>query len=108
MNIEELKKKVSEKLSNRDYFGMFKLIDSISEDYLKSSDIDYPLCVELITQNQDLLEYMGASKQFEMAFDLLKKLTRNRNRLFLSCINDNQKELKSIFKRCVGDFSSEY
>ncbi|HEX8574918.1 MAG TPA: hypothetical protein VF677_01350 [Flavobacterium sp.] len=108
MNIEELKNAIESKLSNRDYFGMFELIDKKSEDFLKSSENDYYLAIELITQNQDLLEYMGASKQFEMAFDLLNKLTKNRNRLFLHCINKNQKELKLIFKRCVGDFSSEY
>ena len=107
MNIEDIRNKISEKLSSRDYYGMFEIIDKASNDYLNLGLSDYNICIELIAQNQDLFEYMGASKQFEMAFDLHKTLVRNRNRLFISCLNDKT-ELKSLFKRCVGDFSTEY
>ena len=51
---------------------------------------------------------MGASKQFEMAFELINKLATNRNRLFMSCLTEGQWELKSIFKRAVGDYSTAY
>jgi hypothetical protein len=105
MNIEEIKNKISNRLSNRDYYGMFEVIDSASDEYVNLELSDYNTCVELI--NQDLYEYMGASKQFEMAFDLHKKLVKNRNRLFVSCLDDKS-ELKLLFKRCVGEFSSEY
>jgi hypothetical protein len=107
MNIEDIKSKIREKLSNRDYYGMFELIDNASNEYINLALSDYNTCIELISQNQDLYEYMGASKQFEMASDLHRKLVKNRNRLFISCLDD-KKELKSIFKRCVGDFSTEY
>lgn len=108
MDLSELKKNIEIKLSNRDYFGMFESIDNASNIYLNSNTKDYATCIELITQNHDLLEYMGASKQFEMAFDLHNKLIKNRNRLFLTCLNENQNELKSLFKKCVGDYSTEY
>lgn len=107
MNIKDIKNKISSKLSNRDYYGMFEIIDNASNDYFNSGLTDYHICVELINQNQDLYEYMGSSKQFEMAFDLHRTLVKNRNRLFLSCLNDKV-ELKYLFKRCVGDFSAEY
>jgi hypothetical protein len=105
MTKEELKNKISSKLATRDYYGMFEIINSESNNYLDNAKIDYDLCIELINQNQDLYEYMGASKQFEMAFELINKLAKNRNLLFLSCLNDKP-ELKPIFKRCVGDFST--
>lgn len=108
MIIEQLRKDVDEKLQRRDYYGIYQIIDDLSEKYLGSNTNNYELCIELINQNQDLFEYMGASKQFESAYDLNKKLKKNRNRLFLSCLNENQKELKPIFKRAVGDFSTEY
>lgn len=107
MDIKNIKNEVSNKLSNRDYYGMFEIIDNASNDYINLGLSDYNTCVELINQNQDLYEYMGSSKQFEMAFDLHKKLVKNRNKLFVSCLNDKI-ELKSLFKRCVGDFSTEY
>lgn len=106
--MEEFKKNIEQKLLQRDYYGMFQLIDSASESYLTTNTKNYAFCIELISQNQDLLEYMGASKQFEMEFDLQNKLIRNRNRLFLSCLDNEQNELKNIFKRCVGDNSREY
>lgn len=107
MNIEAVKNEVSDKLSNRNYIGMFEIIDKFSNEYFNLEQTDYNTCIDLINLNQDLYEYMGASKQFEMAFDLHKKLVRNRNKLFISCLN-NQTELKSLFKRCVGDFSTDY
>lgn len=107
MNIEDIKIKISDKLSNRDYYGMFEIIDNASNEYINSALTDYNICVELINQNQDLYEYMGSSKQFEMASDLHRKLVKNRNKLFISCLNDKA-ELKPLFKRCVGDFSTEY
>lgn len=108
MSLVDFRKRVEEKLSNRDYYGMFEVIDRATEDYLDNNVSDYPLCVELITQNQELYEYMGASKQFEMAFELHSKLAKNRNRLFLSCLTEEQHELKTIFKRAVGDYSATY
>jgi hypothetical protein len=108
MSIADLKKSVSEKLASRDYYGMFEIIDRASNMYLDENSLDYDLCIELITQNQDLYEYMGASKQFEMAFELLNKLITNRNRLFVSCLTQEQQALKSIFKRAVGDYSTAY
>lgn len=107
MKLIELRNKITEKLSNRDYYGMFELVNSYSNEYLEGSVRDYEISLELINQNQDLYEYMGASKQFEMAFELHKKLLRNRNRLFLSCLGELP-ELKPIFKRCVGDYSTDY
>lgn len=106
MNIIDLKKRINEKLTSRDYYGMFELIDQASNIYLNEKNSDYTLCIELITQNQDLYEYMGASKQFESAFELINKLLTNRNRLFLSCLTRDQQELKAIFKRAVGDYST--
>lgn len=108
MNLIELKSNIENKLSHRDYYGMFEIIDSASNEYLEKKINELKICIELITQNQDLYEYMGASKQFEMAFDLHNKIIANRNKLFLSCFNENQQELKPLFKRCVGDFSTEY
>jgi len=108
MSITDLKKSVGEKLTNRDYYGMFEIIDHASNQYLDENRLDYDFCIELITQNQDLYEYMGASKQFEMAFELINKLATNRNRLFMSCLTEGQWELKSIFKRAVGDYSTAY
>jgi hypothetical protein len=105
MKVAEIKKAVDEKLSQRDYYAIYLFIDGLSEEYLNQGKSDYDLCIELITQNQDLCEYMGASKQFEMAFELHNKMTKNRNRLFLSCFNNEQQELKVLFKRAVGDFS---
>lgn len=102
MTLAALKKEADEKLTARDYHGLFKLIDRASEDYLNAKHQDYTLCIELISQNQDLYEYMGASKQFESAFELINKLMQNRNQLFISCLNKNQSELKLLFKRAVG------
>ena len=107
MELKELKKNIADKLLNRDYYGMFELIDTYSRKYISGSIKEYEVCVELINQNQDLYEYMGASKQYEMAFELHNKLVKNRNQLFLSCL-DKKPELKPIFKRCVGDYSVEY
>lgn len=107
MNIENIKNEISDKLSKRDYYGMFEIIDSASNDYLNSGSSNYTVCIELINQNQDLFEYLGASKQFESDYELAKRVKKNRNRLFLSCLNDRA-ELKPLFKRCVGDFSTEY
>src|ERR1017187_9272780 len=104
MTIKEIRNIVEDKLNNRDYYAIYLLIDELSENYLNSNANNYELCIELTNQNQDLLEYMGASKQFESAYDLNNKLMKNRNRLFLSCLNENQKELKPIFKRCAGDY----
>ena len=108
MNIEALKKDYNEKLLARDYYGMFELVDNATNIFLTEKVVDYNLCIELINVNQDLLEHMGFSKQFEMAFELLNKLTKNRNRLFLNCLLESQQELKVIFKRSVGDYSTEY
>lgn len=102
MNLAALKKEAEEKLTARDYHGLFKLIDRASEDYLNDKQQDYGLCIELISQNQDLYEYMGASKQFESAFELTNKLMQNRNKLFISCLNEDQNELKLLFKRAIG------
>jgi hypothetical protein len=107
MNIEDIKNKINDKLSNRDYYGMFEIINNASNEYFDFGLSDYNICIELINQNQDLYEYMGSSKQFEMAYDLHKTLVKNRNKLYISCLNDKI-ELKSLFKRCVGDFSTEY
>jgi len=106
MKVTEIKK-VVEKLSQKDYYAIYVLIDGLTDEYLKLGQSDYDLCIELITQNQDLCEFMGASKQFESDFELNKKLKKNRNRLFLSCLNDKQAELKVLFKRAVGDFSKD-
>jgi hypothetical protein len=51
---------------------------------------------------------MGSSKQFESDFELNKKLKKNRNKLFISSFYEDQKELKVLFKRAVGDFSKDY
>lgn len=92
-------------LEKRDYYGLFQLITEASSQYLSEGMNDYTLCIQLITYNQDLLEYMGASKHFEGAYDLQDKLTANRNQLFLSCFNESQQDLKVLFKRMVGDHS---
>ncbi|MFO0322470.1 MAG: hypothetical protein ACK504_08580 [Bacteroidota bacterium] len=105
MTIEQIRKDIEGKLQQRDYYAAYLIIDELSDKYLNSKITNYELCIELINQNQDLFEYLGASKQFESAYDLHKKLKKNRNKLFLSCLSENQKELKNIFKRCVGDFS---
>lgn len=104
MNIEELKNKISSKLSNRDYYGMLEILTDATNEYLNGKSSDYQLCLELIRQNQDLFEYLGASKQFESDFALSQQVRINRNRLFVSCL-DGKDELKSLFKRAVGDFS---
>ena len=54
MSIADLKKSVGEKLTNRDYYGMFEIIDHASNQYLDDNRLDYDFCIELITQNQDL------------------------------------------------------
>jgi len=107
MDIENINNRISDKLSKRDYHGMYKTINNASAEYLEGELSDYNLCVDLIKHNQDLFEFMGASKQFEMAFDLQNQLRTNRNRLFLSCLGEKN-ELKSLFKRAVGDFSTDY
>lgn len=50
MKIEDLKMKVSENISERNYFGAFEIIDLATVDYLKSEIKDYRLCIELIYQ----------------------------------------------------------
>jgi hypothetical protein len=108
MEIEKLKTVIQEKLNERDYYGAFVFIDNLSDEFLTAKSNDYKLCIELITQNQEIYEFMGASKEFEMAFDLHNKIIKNRNRLFLSCFSENQSELKGLFKKCVGDNSTDY
>ena len=108
MNIEAVKRDYNEKLLARDYFGMFELVDNATNIVIAQKVTDYALNIKLINLNQDLLEHMSFSKQFEMAFELLNKLTKNRNRLFLNCLLESQQELKAIFKRSVGDYSTEY
>jgi len=108
MSIDEIRKIVNDKMNRSDYYGIYLFINELTESYLASRTPDYILCVELITQNQDLFEYLGSSKQFESDFELNKKTQQNRNRLFLSCFTDDQKELKNLFKRCVGDYSASY
>lgn len=92
-------------LEKRDYYALFKLVSETSHNYLSEDKEDYDRCILLITYNQDLLEYMGASKQFEGAYDLQNQLIANRNQLFLSCFNESQHDLKTLYKRIVGDFS---
>lgn len=103
MGQSSFKNELDELLKQRSYYEMFKIIERESNDFLTNKIDNYNLCVELINLNQDLLEYMGASKEFEMAFELHNKLMQNRNSLFISCIPENKKELIEIFKRCVGD-----
>lgn len=105
MKVTEIKKIIDENLSKSDYSANYIFIDGLTVEYLKSGESEYDLCIELITQNQDLYEHFGASNQFEMAFEIIKKLKKNRNQLFLSCFNSEQQELKVLFKRAVGDFS---
>jgi hypothetical protein len=106
-DIEQFRNEVNTYLSTRDYYGAFKLITSCSEQYLQEKSFNYPYCIELMNQNQDLLEIMGSSKAFEMAFDLQNQLIANRNKLFLTCLPDDKTELKKLYKRVVGDFSKE-
>ena len=108
MNISDIKSEIEIELSKRDYYAMYKIIDNVSSEYLDCNMNTMEICVELIKQNQLLYEYMGSSKQYEMAFDLHNKIIKNRNRLFLSCFTKEQSELKELFKRAVGDFSIEY
>ena len=107
MDIIEIKNSISNKLSERDYYGMFQIIDSSCEQYLSEKKINYSTTIELINQCQDLYEFLGSSKQFEMAFDLHNKLISHRNRLFISSLTGNQNELKGIYKRIVGDYSTD-
>ena len=109
MNITELRSRINEQLKSRNYYGMFELINQATNAYLgnPSADADdYKLCIELINQNQDLYEYMGASKQFESAFELINQLAANRNKLFMSCLTAEQRDLKVAFKKIVGDYSN--
>jgi hypothetical protein len=106
MNVNELKKLFDEKLRTRDYLGMYELLNKYASECLDNSINNKELSIELIERSQDLLEYMGASKQFEMAFDLQNTLISNRNKLFLSCLKSEQQALKHLFLRIVGGDSS--
>lgn len=103
--MEDLKLKIGEKLSRQDYYGMFEVIDEACNEYLSESIFDYNKSIELIKRCQDLYDFFEISKQFQMQKDLQNKILLNRNKLFIGCLNEQQKELKDIFQRCVGDYS---
>ena len=104
-NLEEFKSNFASKLSSRDYYGMYVLLDEKCNEYLKSGNIEYKASLQLLKACQELYEYLGSSKQFEMAFDLQNNILNHRNKLFISCLNENQKGLIPILKKLVGDFS---
>lgn len=104
MNKQEKFDEIGGYLQNREFNKIFELLDIESNNYLSSDKNDLQYCIELINLNQNLLEYMGASKQYEMAFDLHNTLIKNRNSLFIKCISDKP-ELITAFKNIVGDFS---
>jgi hypothetical protein len=99
--VETLKMAVNQAIEQRDYFKLYNLINNATQSYISMGITDPLISSALINLNTDALEYLGASKQFESAFELHSQLLRNRVAIFELHLT-NQPELLQSFKRMHG------
>ena len=101
-NRTELDVEFDKALEKRDYHTLYNLINDASIDFLKSDSHSLEYATHLIKLNIDTLQYMGASKQYESAYELHVRLLENRNNLFRWCLRNLPNEVTQAFNRIIG------
>lgn len=89
-------------LRDRNYLAMYDALNLATKDYLDGSNFSISNTQVLLELNIELLELLGASKQYEMEFSMHSQLIRNRNALFRTLLRDNPPVLNLFDKIIKG------
>lgn|GEM_PF-4969536 len=84
----------------RKYLRMFEMLNQATQHCLSGSSNNPKDVQNLVMLNVDLLELLGASKQYEMEFSMHSQLIRNRNALFRTLLRDNPTVL-TLFDKII-------
>lgn len=101
MNLTEAHNTFLKAISERNYLDMYKVVDDCSQQLLTEVKFDIKFACDLIDLNSEALGYLGASKQFEGAYEMHKRLIDNRIALFKKCLTDNPDLIKA-FNLIIG------